>query len=153
QWAQPNRPPRSAARLRTRALQQGCKVTNEVLSGWMDLQIPSGEFDAYIFDCDGTLVDSMPLHHQAWADSLARCGAPFDFDWELFTRRAGMGLEDTVVALSHQFSAQLDPSTVVGFQRETFIRLIPSVTVVAPVVEVARQALGRLGMAVCSGGE
>jgi len=30
------------------------------------LQLPAGRFDAYLFDCDGTIVDSMPLHYKAW---------------------------------------------------------------------------------------
>jgi len=32
----------------------------------MQLEIPAGPFKAYIFDCDGTVVDSMPLHYRAW---------------------------------------------------------------------------------------
>jgi len=32
----------------------------------MQLEIPAGPFRAYIFDCDGTVVDSMPLHYRAW---------------------------------------------------------------------------------------
>jgi beta-phosphoglucomutase-like phosphatase (HAD superfamily) len=30
------------------------------------LPLPEGPFDAYLFDCDGTLADSMPLHFRAW---------------------------------------------------------------------------------------
>ena len=36
----------------------------------MSLQIPDYPFQAYIFDCDGTLVDSMPLHYIAWVEAL-----------------------------------------------------------------------------------
>jgi beta-phosphoglucomutase-like phosphatase (HAD superfamily) len=31
----------------------------------MMLSIPPGPFRAYLFDCDGTIVDSMPLHYIA----------------------------------------------------------------------------------------
>ena len=34
------------------------------------LNIPPGEFAGYIFDCDGTLADTMPLHYQAWVAAL-----------------------------------------------------------------------------------
>ena len=29
-------------------------------------EIPQRPFDAYIFDCDGTLADTMGLHYEAW---------------------------------------------------------------------------------------
>jgi beta-phosphoglucomutase-like phosphatase (HAD superfamily) len=32
----------------------------------MQLKIPAGTFHAYLFDCDGTIADSMPLHYVAW---------------------------------------------------------------------------------------
>ncbi|MEA3187804.1 MAG: hypothetical protein QOD99_1634 [Chthoniobacter sp.] len=34
------------------------------------LQLPAGDFAAYIFDCDGTLADTMPLHYKAWCSAL-----------------------------------------------------------------------------------
>ena len=36
------------------------------------------EYDALIFDMDGTLVDSMPLHLDAWEITSAEFGLPFD---------------------------------------------------------------------------
>ncbi len=35
---------------------------------------------ALLFDLDGTLIDSMPLHHEAWRAWFARQGLPFDED-------------------------------------------------------------------------
>ncbi|PJG58520.1 HAD family hydrolase [Aeromonas cavernicola] len=35
-------------------------------------------YDALIFDMDGTLVDSMPLHLDAWQQTSAEFGLPFD---------------------------------------------------------------------------
>ena len=40
----------------------------------MTLDIPPGEFAAYIFDCDGTLADTMPLHYQAWLAAVRPAG-------------------------------------------------------------------------------
>jgi beta-phosphoglucomutase-like phosphatase (HAD superfamily) len=31
----------------------------------MKTRIPQGNFHAYLFDCDGTITDSMPLHYIA----------------------------------------------------------------------------------------
>ena len=46
----------------------------------MKLQLPSGTFGAYLFDCDGTIVDSMPLHYIAWKQALGEWGCTFDED-------------------------------------------------------------------------
>jgi len=43
---------------------------------------------ALLFDLDGTLIDSMPLHHAAWAAWHARHDLPFD-DEGFFTATAG----------------------------------------------------------------
>lgn len=37
-----------------------------------------GDYAALLFDMDGTLIDSMPLHHAAWRQWFARHGLPFD---------------------------------------------------------------------------
>ena len=29
-------------------------------------------YEGFLFDCDGTLADSMPLHFQAWTETLTR---------------------------------------------------------------------------------
>jgi beta-phosphoglucomutase-like phosphatase (HAD superfamily) len=39
------------------------------------MPIPQGTFDGVIFDCDGTLADTMPLHYRAWCEALAENGA------------------------------------------------------------------------------
>src|SRR2546429_8159999 len=46
----------------------------------MKLKLPSGTFDAYLFDCDGTIADSMPLHYLAWRTVLAECDCSFSED-------------------------------------------------------------------------
>ena len=38
------------------------------------IEIPESGYDAVIFDCDGTLVDSMPLHYDAWVHALKKAG-------------------------------------------------------------------------------
>ena len=40
------------------------------------VDLPEKKYEGYIFDLDGTLVDSMPLHYRAWREALARAGAP-----------------------------------------------------------------------------
>ena len=54
----------------------------------MKLKLPKGSFGAYLFDCDGTIADSMPLHYVAWKRALEEWNC--DFDEELFYAWGGM---------------------------------------------------------------
>lgn len=46
-------------------------------------------YEALLFDLDGTLIDSMPLHQRAWAQWLASMGQPLDEDPRFFATTAG----------------------------------------------------------------
>ena len=59
----------------------------------MKLELPTGTFRAYLFDCDGTIVDSMPLHYQAWKKALAEHGAVYEE--ELFYAWGGRPIMST----------------------------------------------------------
>jgi HAD superfamily hydrolase (TIGR01509 family) len=111
------------------------------------------EYGGYIFDCDGTLADSMVVHHRAWLAALAAHGATFDFDWELFTSRAGMTLPNTVRELNAQFGLALDAEGVTTSQRQEYERFLPTVQPIADVVALARRVSASRPVSVASGGE
>jgi HAD superfamily hydrolase (TIGR01509 family) len=111
------------------------------------------EYDGYIFDCDGTLADSMPLHFDAWREALSHHGAPFEFDWELFVSRAGKTLEVTVTELNQQFSATLDALAVADSQRLFYGARLAEVAPVAEVVALVDGLRGRYPLAVASGSD
>jgi HAD superfamily hydrolase (TIGR01509 family) len=48
-------------------------------------------FDAVLFDFDGVLVDSEPLHFACWRDVAARRNLTIDWDWY---RREAIGVSD-----------------------------------------------------------
>jgi HAD superfamily hydrolase (TIGR01509 family) len=111
------------------------------------------EYGGYIFDCDGTLADSMVVHHSAWLSALAAHGATFDFHWDLFTSRAGMSLPSTVLELNAQFGLTLDPEAVITSQRVEYERFLPTVKPITEVVELARRVARSRPVSVASGGE
>lgn len=115
------------------------------------LAIDPDNHDAVIFDCDGTLVDTMPLHHAAWQRAFAQYQAPFDFTWELFNRRAGMTLELTVEELNREFDCQLPPALVAAAQRQAYQEASVDIQPIEHVVEFARSVTGRHPLAVASG--
>ena len=116
--------------------------------------LPTREYSAFIFDCDGTLADSMPLHQRAWLQALRKHGATFDFGWELFMSRAGKTIELTVSELNAEFGAALDPKLVAAAQRAEYDVLALGVKPIAEVVAYARErARAGCPVSVASGGD
>jgi len=111
------------------------------------------EYGGYIFDCDGTLADSMVVHHRAWLAAFAAHGAVFEFDWPLFTSRAGMTVPNTVRELNAQFGFTLDPEAVATSQRQEYERFLSTVQPIAEVVAFARRVAVSRPVSVASGGE
>ena len=75
---------------------------------------PSKSYQGYIFDCDGTLADSMPLHLRAWNAGLEAAKAPFQLDGKNFMSVAGMALRQTVEHWNETHTLQIDPDTVIA---------------------------------------
>ena len=114
------------------------------------LEIPSGEFDAYIFDCDGTLADTMPLHYQAWLQAVRERG--HDFPEDLFYSLGGVPAPGVIEYLNRRFGWSMPVEETAAYKEKLFEALIPQVKPIAPVVEFMRGVLGRYPVAVASGG-
>ena len=64
----------------------------------MKLDLPLGNFRAYLFDCDGTIADSMPLHYNAWKTVLAEWNCTFKE--ELFYSWGGRPVREIISTLN-----------------------------------------------------
>ena len=117
------------------------------------LGVPDQPFAAVLFDCDGTLVDSMPLHYIVWTDSLRRHEAPYPFTEEDFYGLAGVKEEDTVRILNERHAAAVDPESVAALKMSLFHERMLEVKAIEPVAELARRAHGLLPLGVVSGSE
>ncbi len=116
--------------------------------------LPARAYSAFIFDCDGTLADSMPLHQKAWIIALQKYGASIDFSWELFMSRAGKTVELTVAELNAEFGLTLDPPLVSAAQRAAYDALAVGVKPLDEVVAFARErAQAGCPISVASGGD
>lgn len=119
-----------------------------------ELKLPEGETHAYIFDCDGTLADSMPLHYRAWKHAFDTNGAKFDFTWELFYSMAGVGMHDSVVQLNERYGDSLDPDKIVHEQNEFLTKEHAGIQPIPQVVELAKELKAEgYPIAVASGGD
>ncbi|MGJ8656856.1 MAG: HAD family hydrolase [Akkermansiaceae bacterium] len=118
-----------------------------------DLEIPDGSFEAVIFDLDGTLVDSMPAHFQAWREALAQFNVPKDvFPEDVFYSMGGRPTKDIVVELNGEFGLNIDPTDVALAKREAFMNLLDKVEINEDVVNYARSMRGKVPMAIATGG-
>lgn len=117
------------------------------------LDRPERAYAAYIFDCDGTLAHSMPLHLLAWNSGLEKSGAPFRLEKESFMSVAGMALLQTVEHWNKTHQLQIEPEAVIAEKNQYFAAHMREIRPLAPVVEFARelQAAGK-ALAVASGG-
>lgn len=117
------------------------------------LTLPDYPFRAFIFDCDGTLVDSMPIHYEAWLEALSIHAAPFDFTEEVFYGYAGVREQDVVAALNASYDTNVDGEAVAEAKAKIFLRRAAEVRAIKPVADFARSLEGRYPMAVASGSE
>nr|WP_319552115.1 beta-phosphoglucomutase family hydrolase [uncultured Vibrio sp.] len=75
-------------------------------------------YAGFIFDMDGTLIDTMPAHLAAWQATADRFDFPFCQDW--FHSLGGMPSFKIVVELNNKHGLSLDPKQVSKFKMETF---------------------------------
>ena len=116
----------------------------------MKLPLPAGDFRAYLFDCDGTIVDSMPLHYLAWSSTLAEWNCPFPE--ELFYQWGGKPVDEIISTLNRMHSLSM-PVDVVGKRKENrYFELLPQLQVIPEVLEQIDAQYGRIPFAVVSGG-
>jgi beta-phosphoglucomutase-like phosphatase (HAD superfamily) len=108
--------------------------------------IPQG----LVFDCDGTLADTMPLHWRAWQVVAKRY--QLHFPEERFYALGGVPSRDILKMLGEEQGRQLDPLIAAKEKEAEYIPYIRQVQPVAAVVEIARQNYGKIPMAVASGG-
>jgi HAD superfamily hydrolase (TIGR01509 family) len=111
-------------------------------------------FEGFIFDCDGTLADSMPLHYKAWQESLAgKLGRPaVEFTEELFYHFGGMPARRIVERLNQDYGYNLPPEKTALDKEADFIRLLPGVGPVQEVVAVLKSLGPQAKVIVASGG-
>lgn len=116
------------------------------------LELPVDGFGAIIFDCDGTLVNSMPAHFEAWCEALAYYGAANVFQEDVFYAMGGRPTKDIVGELNSEYGLKLDPEAVAMKKREAFLARLDRIDLIDEVVEFARAHRARLPMAIATGG-
>lgn len=115
----------------------------------MKLKIPDADFSAYLFDCDGTIVDSMPLHYIAWKRALDEWKC--EFDEKLFYEWGGMPIVEIVAMLNKQRGLNMPVETVARQKENLYFELLPQLKAVPEVLEHIEAKYGQIPFAVVSG--
>jgi HAD superfamily hydrolase (TIGR01509 family) len=118
----------------------------------MKLDLPAAEFGGYIFDCDGTLVDTMPLHFRAWNAAMQRAGLRGELDEDLFYSLGGVPTRRVAELMGQHYGLALDPDRVFHEKEELFLSMQGELRVIQPVVDFARKVAQRAPVSVASGG-
>jgi HAD superfamily hydrolase (TIGR01509 family) len=113
------------------------------------LKIPGGEFGAYLFDCDGTVVDSMPLHYLAWQQALAEWKC--DFSEEIFYAWGGMPVAEVIGRLNRERGLQMPVAEVEARKENLYYERLPQLRPVPEVIEHINAMYGKIPFAVVSG--
>jgi len=108
------------------------------------------EIKALIFDCDGTLADTMPLHWLAWQTITSRHNVIFPED--RFYALGGVPSRHILQMLREEQRLSIDPIAVSREKEEEYLKLMAQVGPIHKVVEIAKDHAGKLPMAVASGG-
>jgi HAD superfamily hydrolase (TIGR01509 family) len=115
----------------------------------MTLKIPAGAFHAYLFDCDGTIADSMPLHYIAWKTALAEWNC--DFPENLFYAWGGFPVAEIISRLNEKQGLQMPVLEVARRKEELYFDALPRLKAVPEVLEHIDAQHGRIPFAVVSG--
>lgn len=119
----------------------------------MKLEIPAGQFGGYIFDLDGTLVDTMPLHYRAWNRAMQHAGLKEELNEDLFYSLGGVPTRRVARLLADHYGLTVDVEKVFHQKEALFLELQTEMKLIEAVVAFARKAVvDGIPVSVASGG-
>jgi len=103
-----------------------------------------------VFDCDGTLADTMPLHWRAW--QVIATKYKLHFPQDRFYALGGVPSRDILKMLAAEQGVTLDHIKASHEKENMYLPMLPEVEPIHAVVEIAQANHGKIPMAVASGG-
>jgi beta-phosphoglucomutase-like phosphatase (HAD superfamily) len=115
----------------------------------MPLELPPGDFRAYLFDCDGTVADSMPLHFVAWNRALGEWGCHLSeadfYQW------GGKPIAEIIATLNVRDGLKMPVAEVAERKENYYYEVLPRLRAVPDVLEHIHRSHGTLPFAIVSG--
>ena len=103
-----------------------------------------------VFDCDGTLANTMPLHWRAWQVIAKKYKLHFPED--RFYSLGGVPSRDILKMLAKEQCVTLDHLQAAHEKENAYLPMMSEVEPIHAVVEIAQANYGKIPMAVASGG-
>jgi beta-phosphoglucomutase family hydrolase len=103
-----------------------------------------------VFDCDGTLADTMPLHWRAWQVIAKKYKLHFPED--RFYALGGVPSRDILQMLAKEQGVTFDHIEAAHEKENAYLPMMSQVEPIHAVVEIAQANYGKIPMAVASGG-
>jgi beta-phosphoglucomutase family hydrolase len=107
------------------------------------------EAKALIFDLDGTLSDSLPVHLATWNKIGDKYG--FNFDPNILHEMTGRPTIEFALRVVEQYGVQEKPETLVKMKQESFWELAHLLKPVDELVSIVKAYYGKLPMAIGTG--
>jgi HAD superfamily hydrolase (TIGR01509 family) len=118
----------------------------------MHLDIPHGKFAGYIFDLDGTLINTMPLHYRAWDRAMRQAGLAETLNEDLFYSLGGVPTQRVAELFGQHYGLTFDVAGITHLKEQLYLELVPEVREIAVVAEFARRIARTHPVAIATGG-
>jgi len=109
------------------------------------------KYDGLIFDMDGTLIDTMPAHIQAWQATAEHFGFEFEASW--LHSLGGMPSYKIAGEVNAKYGLSLDPQAVSAFKMATFADIEEKGDVIACTHDLLLEHYGEKRIAVGTGSQ
>ncbi|MBN2528438.1 MAG: HAD-IA family hydrolase [Deltaproteobacteria bacterium] len=109
----------------------------------------SEDIRGLIFDFDGTIVDSMPIHMLSWKEAFEHYNATFSESF--FYRHAGVSLPGVVMNYNREYGTTLDPEGVIAQKDLAHKKYLSRTRVIPEVFNVIEKYFHKIPMAVATG--
>ena len=119
----------------------------------MVLEIPTGDFDGYIFDLDGTLIHSMPLHYRAWDRAMREHGLGEPLSEDLFYSLGGVPTLRVAELIGEHYGLQIDAHAVEVTKEKLFLDVLHEVETIVAVEQFARRVALTHPVSIATGGQ
>lgn len=106
-------------------------------------------YQGIIFDLDGTLVDTMPLHVDAWRKTAEQFGFAFDAQW--LHSLGGVPGRKIAMMINEVQGLDLDPLEMAQFKTSHYVRTMHQASLIPVTAELLKRYAGVLPMAIGTG--
>lgn len=111
----------------------------------------SGDYKAFLYDCDGTLADNMQAHKDTYVQVAQKSGV--EIDPQIIDEFAGLPIPKVVEEINKRYGATFDPVAFEASKSDLFYNeFIGKTQPIVHVVEHLKASAGQFRIGVVSGG-